>query len=267
MSLLPQNYQRLEMSNINTGHVRTTYLASIKTKISGTNKSEEYQSMMDTLRAMSHSNIKEKDLADFSDYSVELLARLNRHLDPQVSAADKAVNAEQLNLLLNQKIAYIDRDVMNAMLYIAGIVALAAIALFTVAATVAFLIADPVMSFMIVLPLFALIAMGVMIQDPDHLEYKIEAIAGALFYSGYMLYLAPGLFLATAGAYLAAIGALVGVAYGIESCVNEIAFSSNNYSLRSDVSALMNTGIFANNPSEQADIKHDISSVESPDMV
>lgn len=265
MSLLPQNYQRITMSDNNTGHVRTTYLASIKTKIPDTN-AEEFQSIIDGLRSMSHSNIKETDLADFEDYSVELLARLDRHLDAQVSAEDKAVNAEQLNRLLNQKIAYIDRDVMNGMLYIASIVALAAIALLAVTGTAAFLMANPVMSFMIVLPLFALIAMAVMIENPDHREYKLQAIGGALFYSGYLLYLAPGLFLATAGAYLAAFATLVGVAFAIEHCVNEINFSANNYKLKSDVSALINTGIFANNPSEQADIEHEMSSVGSLDM-
>lgn len=252
MSRIPENYQRL-FPQAQPNDIEF-YRNAIQNNLRDDEMRRAFKTIkdaLDTLDALDDSDNIDIDI-DFSNYIVELLARLNLHLDSETSREEKQQNAEQLKLLLNNNVGYIfDRDIMNICLYSLGIAALASIALLAVAGATTFLMVNPVMSFMIVLPVFVLIAMGVMIQDPAYLEYRFEALVGALIFSIQVLSVAPGLFLATAGTYLAAVATLAGVYLGSQHCVNEIAFSANSYSLKSNACTVMNMGMFRNPPEVQ----------------
>jgi hypothetical protein len=264
MSQLPKDYKRLVTSSDKDSadhtHWIRYYQNSIKTKFPTNKIPPAYQSLMSTTEALLSSDQIDDDGLD---YTLELLARLDHHLDTQVSAENKALNDKELHRLLNQKLAYIfDRDVMNALIYSAGIAVLASIALLTAASavTLTLALADAGMSLWVLL-IFALLAMCALL---DNEEQIIETIGGALITAVILLCIEPVSFVYTSGIYTAACAIFTGVFLGTQHCVNEITFSANNYKLRSDASALINTSIFANNPSEQADLNS--ANVESPNI-
>jgi hypothetical protein len=240
MSRLPENYEKLVpfdllLQNQPRNEEIDKYISKIFQRFldKGIEIPPAYNSMLGAMNSSEYSD---------TIYMEELLARLDRHLDPDVSEEDKTANIEQLHLLLNQKIAYIfDRDVMHAMLYGAGVAALASIALLSTAGVAALLMTNAPLSIMTLISsiLSPLVNLGITIIPGTTLI--------AFSYS-----LAPKLFIETAGA-LAACATFVGVGVGIHRCATEISFAKNHYNLRSDVSALINTGLFLRPNSYEVD--------------
>ncbi|MDF1684575.1 MAG: hypothetical protein P1U36_07925 [Legionellaceae bacterium] len=257
MSRLPKNYQPIatptnaaSISSDELTKLLKTYQKSIQKRLKGNELAlvppSIGQSIDNTIQVLISSENKDDD---FNVYLVELLARLNLHLAPKISDSEKEKNTKQLNRLLNQKVACIDRDVIYALLYSTGVAILASIGLFAIAGPV--ILTIPSNLGPLILPALKAILLttsGLMSLYYDNQPWLLVI---GLALSGYALFVSPGIFLATAGTCLAMFATFVGVFKGIFHGINEITFSTDNYKLRSDVSALINTGIFASNSSEQ----------------
>ncbi|MDF1684378.1 MAG: hypothetical protein P1U36_06935 [Legionellaceae bacterium] len=180
-----------------------------------------------------------------SIYMAELLARLDRHLDPEVFEEDKTANGIQLELLLNQS------DLMNILLYGTGIAVLASIAIIATAGAVSLAMTNLPVAILTLLPC-VLIAFA---DRTSNEEIGLGLIGAAVATAAYALCVQPGLFLTMGAAYAATYATLFVAAFGIEHCTAELSLSANNYKLRSNARALINTGIFSINDSDETGIE------------
>jgi len=255
MRYFPENYQRLHASNHNRPHVRhmiNANLSSIKMQVEKLQDNPQADEKIKCFsehvgRLMTFLN-RESISADDLDYLGELLVRVNCYIETKGANEE---NNTQLNMLLNHKVAgYLDRDVMDALFYGVGCVLMASTVLLAVVGAVVFAMANMPMT-MIILPSVMLLGMGVACLGSDQQEEGLEAIIFGASFLIVGLILAPDLFFLAVGAYLAASAVLFGGAYGASVCATNTSLATHTYTLKSDVNALMTSGFFGGDRSEQ----------------
>lgn len=228
MSYFPENYTQINTHPPELMEDHPNYPALI----------QHYQ---EAIRAQFSENIP-PEMFDISThhhiygaYIVELLARLNTHLE---SKGQDEANAEQLHLLLND-------HAINIWLYRIAIAVLVLLAVIVAAGAATLAWTCGSVSF------FALTALALLAFNEALGELSVEhdlstlAVGIAMGISLVTFCWAPGLFLLTTAAFSATFALLMKISTEVSYGTDCISFYTNTSNLRSDAVALMNIGVFS----------------------
>ena len=198
---------------------------------------------LDTLARNAEFSTNAKDL----NYLYQVLNQLHRYLKDNTIE-----NKESLSQLINLKTGYnIDLHLLDAILYGTGAALSISLAILTLVALTAFTIAN------LNITIFFLVGAVFVVQPIILTDLGRKAVAGedaafalmggalGLMWFGELIFHAPELFFLGASAYVGSAMSLAAAYYGTKACLPETKQAYDTYTLKSDIRALLDKGLFS----------------------